>query len=133
MSMLTASVPQTAAGDGSGQPLLDFRHLHHQTLGDATLRCEVLQLFLAEAPKYIADLRTAHDAKAWRMAVHTLKGVALNIGAFALAQSCRSYELSQTPAFRTNEAADVLAALIAQTSAAVKTAIGPDPRPLPGH
>lgn len=76
----------------AGTPLLDRQHLRHQTLGDKELARVVLGLFLDEAPRYAAELTAARDAKAWKMAVHTLKGVALNIGAFRLAQLCRECE-----------------------------------------
>ena len=72
--------------------LLDLKHLNHQTLGDVNLRRIVLGLFLDEAPQYAANLRTAANRKAWHMAVHTLKGVALNLGAFPLAWACKDCE-----------------------------------------
>ena len=72
--------------------VLDRPHLTRQTLGDAKLERIVLDLFLQEAPRYAADIQSAHDIKSWRMAVHTLKGVSLNIGAFRLAQLCRQDE-----------------------------------------
>ena len=77
----------------NGQPLLDLRHLNHQTLNDPLLRNDVLELFLAETPKYIADLKAATDCKSWRMAVHTLKGAARNLGFAALGQLSEAMEL----------------------------------------
>ena len=102
--------------------LLDLRHLDHQTLNDAGLRRIVLELFLGEAPHYAANLRLAKDRKDWRMAVHTLKGVALNLGAFPLAWLCKDYELFDTAADASTQrlAAETLAARINDTAAAIR-------------
>ena len=97
-------------------PLLDQRHLLRQTLGDAALKAVVLGLFLDEAPGYAANIVTAPDAKAWRMSVHTLKGVALNLGAFRLAQLCRQHEAMGFGLVDTAE----LTALIAATAGVIR-------------
>jgi HPt (histidine-containing phosphotransfer) domain-containing protein len=100
------------AGLAAGRQLLDRAHLRHQTLGDQNLERIVLRLFLDEAPRYAADIETAADATAWRMAIHTLKGVALNIGAFQLAQICRNHErvlLASDPAANRRAAAEIVA------------------------
>ncbi len=104
-----------------GQPLLDLRHLNHQTLGDPLLRNDVLELFLAETPKYIADLKAASDCKSWRMAVHTLKGVSLNLGAFRLAQVCRQFEGPEAAGtvMQMHDAALAIATLILETRQAI--------------
>jgi HPt (histidine-containing phosphotransfer) domain-containing protein len=85
-------MPSAPAPPIAGYQLLDRQHLRHQTLADSALERIVLQLFLEESPRYASDVSAACDAGAWRMAVHTLKGVALNIGAFRLAQVCRKHE-----------------------------------------
>ena len=105
--------------------VLDLRHLNHQTLGDPVLRAEVLQLFLAEAPKYIADLQAATDCGSWRMAVHTLKGVSLNLGAIRLAQICRQFESEEAVAAQSQKhgAAATIADMIDETRAAIGAAL----------
>ena len=107
-----------------GQPLLDLRHLDHQTLCDPVLRNEVLELFLAETPKYVADLKAAHDCKSWRMAVHTLKGVSLNLGAFRLAQVCKQFEGPEAAGtvMQMHDAALAIATLILETRQAIAAA-----------
>jgi len=118
---------QTATDRGAVEstPLLDLRHLDHQTLGDPVLRSDVLQLFLAETPKYVADLHSATDCKSWRMAVHTLKGVSLNLGAFRLAQLCKQFEGTDAAGSlsQKRDAAKVIAILIEATCQAVARVI----------
>lgn len=117
--------PPPAALALASQPLLDLRHLDHQTLGDPVLRNDVLELFLAETPKYVADLKSAHDCKSWRMAVHTLKGVSLNLGAFRLAQVCRQFEGPEAAGtvLQMHDAALAIATLILETREAINAAI----------
>jgi len=105
-------------------PLLDRQHLRHQTLGDGALERTVLGLFLDEAPRYAADIAAARDLTSWRMAVHTLKGVALNIGAFRLAQLCRVHEHPSfaVDAVRDGAAAELLT-MIETTAAAIRTTL----------
>ena len=102
--------------------LLDLKHLNHQTLGDVNLRRIVLGLFLDEAPQYAANLRTAANRKAWHMAVHTLKGVALNLGAFKLAALCKHHEGLDVAAgiARQHTAAHAIAGMIDDTVAAIR-------------
>ena len=88
----TYTVAEPKRADDAVPPVLDLRHLARQTLGDSQLKAIVLGLFVDESPRYRANIVCAADVKAWRMAVHTLKGVALNIGAFRLAQLCKHYE-----------------------------------------
>ncbi len=110
-----------------GSPaLLDLRHLDHQTLNDAKLRRIVLELFLDEAPQYAANLRNAQDRKAWRMAVHTLKGVALNLGAFPLAWLCKDTEAMDLAAGSQGHqaAAEAVSALIDDTATSIRTTLG---------
>ena len=107
-------------------PVLDLRHLNHQTLGDAELRRVVLQLFLSEISKYVSDVANARDRAAWRMAVHTLKGVALNLGAFQLAQICRQHENAEPAVtqLRKQEALTALAQSVAATRSAIQAVVG---------
>jgi len=102
--------------------IVDLSHLGHQTLGDPELRRIVLRLFLDEAPGYARDIAAAKEAKSWRMAVHTIKGVALNIGAFRLAQLCKEHEGPTFGADGTaiSEASGALAAMIETTAHTIR-------------
>jgi HPt (histidine-containing phosphotransfer) domain-containing protein len=72
--------------------VLDLAHLSRQTMGDSGLRREILVMFLDESVVHLDRLQAAGDTRAWRMAAHTLKGVALNVGAFSLARVCGEVE-----------------------------------------
>ena len=114
------SQPEPSAVVGELAPLLDVRHLDRQTLSDPELRAVVLGLFLDEAPRLARDIAGASDVKAWRMAVHTLKGVALNIGAFRLASLCKQHEML---GFDHAERAE-LAAAIAESLREIRNLLG---------
>jgi len=122
MQSVHATPVQVQPPEAALAQLLDRKHLRHQTLGDQALETIVLQLFLDEAPRYSDDIVKASDEKSWRMAVHTLKGVALNLGAFRLAQVCREHEnpmICADPA-RTRRGAQHIAATIEATAGAIK-------------
>lgn len=118
LSIARAQPADSPLGRPGEAQLLDLKHLGHQTLGDPELRRVVLRLFLDESPRYAADLAAARDDRAWRMAVHTLKGVALNIGAFRLAQLCKAHEAPVFGAGRASmsSGAGALAAMIQATA-----------------
>ena len=128
--MQTAMAERDANALGAERPvtggLLDLGHLDHQTLGDTTLRREVLQLFLSEVPKIVADLKQANDVRAWRMALHTIKGVALNLGAFQLARQCRHFEQSEGADVQSQryDAARAIATLVDETRTAINSLLG---------
>ena len=71
--------------------ILDMAHLQRQTMGDAALRAEVLGLFLAEldAADRALEQATASERAA---TAHALKGAALGVGAFALADAANALE-----------------------------------------
>ena len=71
---------------------IDHVHLGRYTLGNRALEIEVLQLFAGQAPSTLADLAAAHDAKAWHIQAHTLKGSARAVGAWALATAAEEAE-----------------------------------------
>jgi hypothetical protein len=127
MSPVQAMSQASRMAEAAGIPLLDRPHLHHQTLGDKELARIVLGLFLDEAPRYAADIASARDAKAWKMAVHTLKGVALNIGAFPLAQLCRECENPGCieNAVEPSAAAIRIGLMIDRTAAAIRDVLSP--------
>jgi len=69
---------------------IDEAHLAKMTLGDAALEREVLNLFAAQAASLMAML-SAWPADAAAL-VHTLKGSARAIGAFAVADAAADLE-----------------------------------------
>ena len=78
--------PPLAPDDGP----IDVDHLGRMTLGDAGLEREVLAMFAAQAASLIVALATMpEDAGAL---VHTLKGSARAIGAFAVADASERLE-----------------------------------------
>jgi HPt (histidine-containing phosphotransfer) domain-containing protein len=79
-----ASLPVTA--------ILDVAHLRVYTAGDVAFEREIIGLFAGELPKTMASLEAADTPRAWHMAAHTLKGSALGVGAFALADAARAAE-----------------------------------------
>ena len=79
--------PPLAPDDGP----IDIAHLQRMTLGDANLEREVLAMFSAHAAGLVGALANSpSDAGAL---VHTLKGSARAIGAFAVADAATSLEL----------------------------------------
>jgi HPt (histidine-containing phosphotransfer) domain-containing protein len=79
--------PPLAPDDGP----IDFDHLRRMTLGDAELEREVLAMFSAQTAGLIATLEDLPaDAGAL---VHTLKGSARAIGAFAVADAAGRLEV----------------------------------------
>jgi HPt (histidine-containing phosphotransfer) domain-containing protein len=78
--------PPLAPDDGP----IDIEHLARMTLGDASLKHEVLAMFSAQAVSLVGAL-TALPADAGALA-HTLKGSARAIGAFAVADAAESLE-----------------------------------------
>jgi HPt (histidine-containing phosphotransfer) domain-containing protein len=78
--------PPLAPDDGP----IDFEHLKRMTLGDAGLEHEVLAMFAAQSAKLIGTL--ANLPKDAGTLVHTLKGSARAIGAFAVADAAAGLE-----------------------------------------
>jgi HPt (histidine-containing phosphotransfer) domain-containing protein len=78
--------PPLAPDDGP----IDIEHLHRMTLGDASLEREVLAMFSAQAASLIGSL-SALPTDAGALA-HTLKGAALAIGAFGVADAAGDLE-----------------------------------------
>ena len=73
---------------------VDFAYLENYAAGDMALVDEVLGLFREQVDLWRPMIRP--DAgRAWGDAVHTLKGAARGIGAFALAEACDVAEKSE--------------------------------------
>jgi HPt (histidine-containing phosphotransfer) domain-containing protein len=71
---------------------VNFKHLETYAADDQAVVDEVLAIFREQAAMWIRLLDPA--AEGWRDAAHTLKGSALGIGAFALADECEAAELA---------------------------------------
>ena len=65
---------------------VDLDHLARYTGGDPVIDREVLQLFVEQSSDTLEELPTVRDAKRWHDLIHSLKGAARGIGAFALAE-----------------------------------------------
>jgi HPt (histidine-containing phosphotransfer) domain-containing protein len=106
--------PPLAPDDGP----LDLEHLHRMTMGDAGLEREVLAMFSAQTALLIASL-AALPADAGAL-VHTLKGSARAIGAFAVAEAASGLEASIAVGGDPSEALAVLEDAVAQARSAVE-------------
>ena len=73
---------------------IDYDHLKIQAAEDLDVMREVLQLFVEHTEQVLNDLEKANDEKAWKQLVHTLKGSARGVGAFALADAAARAERS---------------------------------------
>ncbi|MGC1301388.1 MAG: Hpt domain-containing protein [Caulobacteraceae bacterium] len=71
---------------------VDFAHLESYAAGDSALIDEVLGLFREQLALWLRLLDPNGPAQGWRDAAHTLKGSALGVGAFALAETCGAAE-----------------------------------------
>jgi HPt (histidine-containing phosphotransfer) domain-containing protein len=71
---------------GSPPPALDLAHLDRQTFGEAALKRDVLLMFLARSRALLKAMAEA-DVDERADLAHALKGSALAIGAFALADA----------------------------------------------
>ena len=92
---------------------IDLVHLARYTGGDRDINCEVFRLFSDHCAQSLRSLRTslnAADGKGWCDTAHALKGAALGIGAFALAERAEVAE-AMNPGTDPAHAANVLATL----------------------
>lgn len=97
--------------------LLDLAHLRRYTGGCEDLEREIIGLFCAAVPGYVAALEQAKTPKDWHMAAHTLKGSALAVGANRLALAAAAAEkapLAERAAIAavTTAVCDVIAELV---------------------
>lgn len=70
---------------------IDLVHLANQTMGDKTLEIEVLQIFARQARNLVQAL-IVEDVQERVNAAHRLKGAALAVGAFMVADSAARVE-----------------------------------------
>lgn len=74
---------------------IDFTHLETYVGGDLGIAREVLSLFCEQARTVLPAMDPAGPADDWRNVAHSLKGSALGIGAFALAEACGEAETAK--------------------------------------
>jgi len=78
--------PPLAPDDGP----IDHDHLGRMTLGEPDLEREVLAMFVAQSARLVAELAGLPEGA--RTIVHTLKGSARAIGAFAVGDAAAALE-----------------------------------------
>jgi HPt (histidine-containing phosphotransfer) domain-containing protein len=71
---------------------VDFAHLERYAGHDQALVDEVLGIFREQASMWLRLLDPMAAGEAWRDAAHSLKGSALGVGAFSLADECEAAE-----------------------------------------
>lgn len=102
MMALAAKVANSADGESEefddlrapSEPAIDLVHLARQTLGDAGLEREILQLFITQL-RSVENRLTGADGRDTGFLIHGLKGSARSVGAFPLADACAGWE--ETP------------------------------------
>ncbi|MEK1930049.1 MAG: Hpt domain-containing protein [Pararhizobium sp.] len=70
---------------------IDLVHLATQTMGDKLLEIEVLQMFARQARQLMKELSSA-NADVTASTAHRLKGAALAVGAFNVAEAADAVE-----------------------------------------
>lgn len=71
---------------------IDFDHLEKYVMGDAGLRGEVLEIFIAQLDVHMRDLDPLRDDLSWKNTAHTLKGAARGVGAWDVGDLCQEAE-----------------------------------------
>jgi HPt (histidine-containing phosphotransfer) domain-containing protein len=71
---------------------VDFAYLEGYAAGDTALVEEVLGLFRQQAELWLPLLDPSGPVDGWRDAAHALKGSALGVGAFRVAEVCGEAE-----------------------------------------
>jgi hypothetical protein len=100
---------------------IDIAHLSRMTLGEHSLRHEVLALFDRQADILLLRIRGGAPAVA-AVSAHTLRGSAAGIGAFKVARAVEAVE--QTQGFEARDAAvaaaiDTLAVVLEEAKAEI--------------
>lgn len=103
------------------QTAIDLVHLARQTGGDQDLERELLALFAQQCVRHLRTIHAAEDARIRMDAAHTLKGAALAIGAWQVADAADAIEqhLAATDARRAETAMDTLALAAAEVRAVI--------------
>ncbi|WP_342642336.1 Hpt domain-containing protein [Rhodoligotrophos ferricapiens] len=98
---------------------IDFNHLQQYTAGDRHLEAEVLGLFVETARSALSTLKSTCSGEEWRMVAHKLKGSALAVGAWDLAEISRRAEMAGPTAPGVQDLLRELASHIADTTAVI--------------
>ena len=105
-----------ACGSARTRPI-DLAHLARQTLGDRAVEEEVLSLFMQQAGTVCEQICAAVPEERHKLA-HGLKGSALGVGAFSVAEAASAVEaepgskpLVKTLSRRVAEAREFIAAI----------------------
>jgi HPt (histidine-containing phosphotransfer) domain-containing protein len=77
----------------SAQPV-DLIHLARQTMNDAVLEREVLELFVRQSGLYVQRFKESQQENERKQAAHTIKGSARGIGAWDVAEKATLLEES---------------------------------------
>ena len=93
--------------------VVDFAYLEDFAAGDDAVVDEVLELFREQSAIWSPMLTPANEG--WRDSIHTLKGAARGVGAFALGDACQACE-AEGPA-RLDQVRDALDAALADIAA----------------
>ena len=72
--------------------IIDIAHLDEMTMGDSSLKSEVLGLFRQQAEIWVKLLEPETETPNWMVGAHTIKGSARSIGAWGLADICGGAE-----------------------------------------
>ncbi|MCM2369090.1 response regulator [Aporhodopirellula aestuarii] len=111
----TSQVPSSVDGDGeTDNKLLDWSRTLHETGDDENMAMELAQVYVGEARKLIADMRSAlktGDAELLQRSAHTLKGSSNYFGAHKIVKMAKCLEQQAKEADFTDaaERLDVLA------------------------
>ena len=95
---------------------IDIEHLARMTLGERSLEREVLVLFHRQADMLLPRIRAGAPALA-AAAAHTLKGSAVGIGAFKVAEAAEAVEQAKDAA--AGAAIETLAAVLDEAKAEI--------------
>jgi HPt (histidine-containing phosphotransfer) domain-containing protein len=99
-------------------PAIDTDHLSRMTLGERSLAREVLALFDRQADILLPRIRTGAPAQAAASA-HTLKGSAVGIGAFRVADAAAAVERAKPEDAAIAAAIATLAAMLDEAKAEI--------------
>jgi len=118
MVAVTGVIDQPSSESGEA---IDIAHLSRMTLGEHSLKHEVLALFDRQADILLLRIRGGAPAVA-AVSAHTLKGSAAGIGAFKVARAVEAVE--QTQGFEARDAAvaaaiDTLAVVLEEAKAEI--------------
>ena len=114
----------TTGQDARGAAL-DFDKLLKYAAGDRSVALEVLQLFAAQSPEWLASLRAAETLKDFTDTAHAVKGAARGIGAEALADAAAEAEAATELALQDRLLGEIESAI--QTTLAAIRALEAEP------